>query len=161
MPLAQPEGSTSVLERTGCQETRPHSLNSGSQHRSHALHSRPSRASGSSLPGRQLEPRTLTRRRCWLGRRPGYRGFPDSVSCSPRLQPPAASTSRGPVSPGLTPPEQPAKPTHRDPRLSRLRPTVSRALPPCSREGAIRITSRPASANPSLGHRGDIINRRQ
>lgn len=121
----------------------------------------PSRASGSSLPGRQLEPRTQTRRRCWLGRRPGYRGFPDSVSCSPRLQPPAASTSRGPVLPGLTPPEQPAKPTHRDPRLSRLRPTVSRALPPCSRVGAVRLTPRPASANPSLGHRGDIINRRQ
>lgn len=54
-------GSTSVLERTGCQETRPKSLNSGSQHSSHALHSRPLRGFRA-LPSRgtQLEPRTLT-----------------------------------------------------------------------------------------------------
>lgn len=92
----------------------------------------PSGASGSSLARKAAGTAHAHKRRCWLGRRPGYRGFPDSVSGSPRLQPPAARTSRGPVSPGLTPPEQPAKPTHRDPRLSRLRPTVSRALPPCS-----------------------------
>lgn len=140
LPLAQHKGSTSVLERTECRQaaTCPPGLNGGSQRSCHAHHSHP-------LPGLELfAPREG--RKAAGARRPdkaappgpgkGLAGPPAfSGQRLPALPPPpAASTSQGPVSAGLTPPEEPAEPTHRDPSLSRLRPTASRTLPPCSRE---------------------------
>lgn len=68
------------------------------------------------------------------GHRPGFSGQPVSWVSSPPVSPtPAASTSRSTSLARLTPPEESAEPTHRDPSLSRLRPAAARTLPPCSR----------------------------
>lgn len=154
-------GSTSVLERTGCQETRPKSLNSGSQHSSHALHSRPLRGFGLFPPEERSWNRARSQAAVLAREKAGLSGFsrqrlrlsPPPAPCGPHL--PGASLAR-------------AHPSRTAGQAHSSRPSPLPPPPhgiPCAsallREGAVRITPRPASANPSLEHRGDIINRRQ
>lgn len=133
-------------------ETRPPSLNSGSQHSRHALHSPP-------LRGLELFPRgwgkegrrSLTRRRLLARDKAslGLRGLRDSISqVSPRpLRPaPPGDQSR---------PGSPLPKSRPRPLIATLASPASAPRPPARfrlAPGRAGLTiSRPASANPSLG----------